>query len=339
MKKLIIIVLIILQILFCSCASMSEFKDTSNFHLERMNEYEFKITEIETSEYFHLIVDKGRDDIFEREYIESMSVLLGENNCRFKYRDSFDVKQNGYFISTIYIFDLVDESNKIIKLTNFKEMNINSPRNLEFKYKIGTRIELVGENSRGIRSFTNSNDCFLALVNLQFSKQTRAEIEWQKQEDKRIAIMRGFSSVEEYYREKQRLSYENFYYQAVYHEGIPLKFGDEFEVYEDYFEVIDRVRESSGYTYLVGTLRSTSEDLSVWYERYKNGWDDHYFYVTTKQELNIYSNYIESEIHGRRIMTNRHPIKLKYIGKGQYQKNFKDVDCLIFSAIEKPRKY
>ena len=175
----------------------------------------------------------------------------------------------------------------------------------------------------------------------QQAEQERIEKERQRKEDEKTAKQLGFSSVEDYYADlnekehvKKRLSFNNFYNQVLYENGIPLEIGDIFTIPSGNIKVVDRIVENNGYTYLVTFVSSAAEN-SIDYARtfgaYGGGFR-HCFYITTKKALNLRDT--ASLTTYERYVTNRYELKLMCAGKSQYQRNYQDVDCYIFVGSE-----
>jgi len=175
----------------------------------------------------------------------------------------------------------------------------------------------------------------------QQAEQERIEKERQRKEDEKTAKQLGFSSVEDYYADlnekehvKKRLSFNNFYNQVLYENGIPLEIGDIFTIPSGNIKVVDRIVENNGYTYLVTFVSSAAEN-SIDYARtfgaYGGGFR-HCFYITTKKALDLRDG--TSLTTYERYVTNRYELKLMCAGKSQYQRNYQDVDCYIFVGSE-----
>lgn len=119
--------------------------------------------------------------------------------------------------------------------------------------------------------------------------------------------------------EKERQSYVNFRAEVVFRKGEPIKAGDKFTVEKEKIEVMDRVTNRSGYTYLV-TIDS--------------GFPGYYcFYILSKREIALKNSSSYSSSTGRYI-TSANDLKLTCTGIGKYQRNYQDVDCYIFTLDE-----
>ena len=119
--------------------------------------------------------------------------------------------------------------------------------------------------------------------------------------------------------EKERQSYVNFRAEVVFRKGEPIKAGDKFTVEKGKIEVMDRVTNRSGYTYLV-TIDS-----------YLSGY--YCFYILSKREIALENSsyYIGYKY---RYITSANDLKLTCTGIGKYQRNYQDVDCYIFTLDE-----
>ena len=170
----------------------------------------------------------------------------------------------------------------------------------------------------------------------------------EKISDEKIAKEKGYKSVEEYYtylekqkkikeekeRAEKRVTFNNFYNQVLYAQGIPLEKGDVFTISANRLKVVDRVVEANGYTYLV-TFVSSAASLSIdearSYGAYGGGFK-HCFYIITNKPL-----YLQEQIElttYERYVTNQYDLKVKCIGKDKYQRNYQDVDCYTFIYTE-----
>lgn len=142
-----------------------------------------------------------------------------------------------------------------------------------------------------------------------------------------IAIDNGYSELISILRdagaklsEKERQSYVNFYAEVVFRKGEPIKAGDKFTVEKGKIEVMDRVTNRSGYTYLV-TIDS--------------GFSGYYcFYILSKREIALENSSSYYRGYKYRYITSANDLKLTCTGIGKYQRNYQDVDCYIFTLDE-----
>lgn len=167
------------------------------------------------------------------------------------------------------------------------------------------------------------------------AKLTKKE-EIEKQEVERQQKIAQEKAKQERQKEidKKRITYNNFYNQVLYENGIPLEIGDIFTIPSGNIKVVDRIVENNGYTYLVTFVSSAAEN-SIDYARtfgaYGGGFR-HCFYITTKKALDLRDG--TSLTTYERYVTNRYELKLMCAGKSQYQRNYQDVDCYIFVGSE-----
>lgn len=139
-----------------------------------------------------------------------------------------------------------------------------------------------------------------------------------------IATGKGYSEIISTLRdagakftEKERQSYVNFRAEVVFREGEPIKAGDKFTVEKGKIEVMDRVTNRSGYTYLV-TIDSNFPGYYC-------------FYILSKREIALENS---SSYSRGRYITSANDLKLTCTGIGKYQRNYQDVDCYIFTLDE-----
>ena len=144
-----------------------------------------------------------------------------------------------------------------------------------------------------------------------------------------IAIDNGYSELISILRdagaklsEKERQSYVNFRAEVVLRKGEPIKAGDKFTVEKGKIEVMDRVTNRSGYTYLV-TIDSSVAGYYC-------------FYILSQREIALKnsSSYYSYRGYEYRYITSANDLKLTCTGIGKYQRNYQDVDCYIFTLDE-----
>lgn len=193
-------------------------------------------------------------------------------------------------------------------------------------------------------------DFYAALEDYQKAND-KCEIEniQRRLADEKTAKELGFKSVSAYYdyqREqerikkekedaKKRITYDNFYSYVTYHNGVPLKIGDNFTIPASRLEVVDRVNNSSGYVYLVTFWVSAAQQSIDYAQSFFGGGQRYCFYIKSRKELKLEnSDIINVQISGYRYITNRNSLKIKCAGTGQYARNFQNVDCCIFELVE-----
>lgn len=217
-------------------------------------------------------------------------------------------------------------------------MNFRANFKIYLDFSRRNRYAKYVDNQRKIQA---EKEEYESKLREQQAAQERIERERQRKEDEKTAKQLGFSSVEDYYADlrkkeqvKERQSFNNFYNQVLYEEGIPLEIGDMFSISSGRIKVVDRIVENDGYTYLV-TFVSSAAQNSIDYARsfgaYGGGFK-HSFYITTNKPLNLMER-TELTTY-ERYVTNRNELKLMCAGKAQYQRNYQDVDCYIFVGSE-----
>ena len=130
-------------------------------------------------------------------------------------------------------------------------------------------------------------------------------------------------------RERKRVTSDNFYSEVIYHTGIPIKTGDEFLIDKNRIEVLDRTTTQAGYTYLV-TYYSTAYERSRDYANsFSGGGAKYCFYIVSKKEMALHKTY--SYTTNASYITSVNDLKLTRTGISQYQHNYQDVDCYVFT--------
>ncbi len=165
---------------------------------------------------------------------------------------------------------------------------------------------------------------------LTFAEKTE---EWQKEEEERKVRELAEQKRKKELSEK-RVTFDNFYNQVLYEQGIPLEIGDVFTIKSSYIKVIDRVVEPNGYTYLVTFVSSATENSYDYARRFGvyGGGFRHCFYINTKSVLNL-TERTEFTTY-ERYVTNFYELKLLCAGKSKYLRNYQDVECYIFVGTE-----
>ncbi|MBD5428931.1 MAG: ankyrin repeat domain-containing protein [Treponema sp.] len=130
-------------------------------------------------------------------------------------------------------------------------------------------------------------------------------------------------------RERKRVTSDNFYSEVIYHTGIPIKTGDEFLIDKNRIQVLDRTTTQAGYTYLV-TYYSTAYERSRDYANsFSGGGAKYCFYIVSKKEMALHKTY--SYTTNASYITSVNDLKLTCTGISQYQHNYQDVDCYVFT--------
>ncbi|MDE7227394.1 MAG: ankyrin repeat domain-containing protein [Treponemataceae bacterium] len=130
-------------------------------------------------------------------------------------------------------------------------------------------------------------------------------------------------------KENLKRGSNNFYNEVIYHTGIPIKTGDEFLIDKNRIEVLDRTTTQAGYTYLV-TYYSTAYERSRDYANsFSGGGAKYCFYIVSKKEMALHKTY--SYTTNASYITSVNDLKLTCTGISQYQHNYQDVDCYVFT--------
>lgn len=130
-------------------------------------------------------------------------------------------------------------------------------------------------------------------------------------------------------KENLKRGSNNFYNEVIYHTGTPIKTGDEFLIDKNRIEVLDRTATQAGYTYLV-TYYSTAYERSRDYANsFSGGGAKYCFYIVSKKEMALHKTY--SYTTSASYITSVNDLKLTCTGISQYQHNYQDVDCYVFT--------
>ena len=130
-------------------------------------------------------------------------------------------------------------------------------------------------------------------------------------------------------KENLKRGSNNFYNEVIYHTGTPIKTGDEFLIDKNRIEVLDRTTTQAGYTYLV-TYYSTAYERSRDYANsFSGGGAKYCFYIVSKKEMALHKTY--SYTTNASYITSVNDLKLTCTGISQYQHNYQDVDCYVFT--------
>ena len=128
---------------------------------------------------------------------------------------------------------------------------------------------------------------------------------------------------------KERRSSGNFYNQVIYRNGIPLEIGDEFTISHDRIQVLDRTTTPTGYTYLVTYYSESYERALDYTYSFLGGGTKYCFMILSKKAMELHNAY--SFTNREQYITSVKDLKLTCIGISQYQHNYQDVDCYMFS--------
>lgn len=128
---------------------------------------------------------------------------------------------------------------------------------------------------------------------------------------------------------KERRSSGNFYNQVIYRNGIPLEIGDEFTISHDRIQVLDRTTTPTGYTYLVTYYSESYERALDYTYSFLGGGTKYCFMILSKKAMELHNAY--SFTNREQYTTSVKDLKLTCIGISQYQHNYQDVDCYMFS--------
>ncbi|MDE6350170.1 MAG: ankyrin repeat domain-containing protein [Treponemataceae bacterium] len=130
-------------------------------------------------------------------------------------------------------------------------------------------------------------------------------------------------------KENLKRGSNNFYNEVIYHTGTPIKTGDEFLIDKNRIEVLDRTTSQAGYTYLV-TYYSTAYERSRDYANsFSGGGAKYCFCIVSKKEMALHKTY--SYTTDASYITSVNDLKLTCTGISQYQHNYQDVDCYVFT--------
>lgn len=200
-----------------------------------------------------------------------------------------------------------------------------------------------------IRGSEVIEDVVIGFKTFKATTEIRSMLEQLQEyfEDENTAKQLGYSSVETYRAEKRkqeeiakqkelakkRVTDDNFFSQVLYKKGIPLEIGDDFTIPKNRLEVLDRVVDKTGYTYLVTYWLSEAQASIDYGQSFFGGGVRYCFYIQSKNELNISRISLYAAVKST-VISNDYPLKIICTGVGQYQRNFQNEDCYVFKLLK-----
>lgn len=287
------------------CVSTNEIH-TSGVSAKRMEEFRWAIYEKNTTKIARLIGKSSPE-----ENAEGLQMAVGSTEIVNIFLDAgIDVNSVGSGGQTPLMTACYSGFYKTVQLFLEKGADVNSVNSkgetplmlaCAHRYNRGI-VQLLLEKGADINSVNNKGETALLIATDNLDTEV-------------INTLRDAGAK---LTEKERQSYVNFRAEVVFREGEPIKAGDKFTVEKGKIEVMDRVTNRSGYTYLV-TINSS---ITRYY----------CFYILSQREIALENS---SSYYPRyRYITSANDLKLTCTGTGKYQRNYQDVDCYIFTLDE-----
>ena len=286
------------------CVSTNEIH-TSGVSAKRMEEFRWAIDEENTTKIVKLIKNSSPE-----ENAEGLRMAVGSTEIVNIFLDAgIDVNSVGSGGQTPLMTACYSGSYQTVQLFLEKGADVNSVNSkgetplmlaCAHRYNRGI-VQLLLEKGADINSVNNKGETALLIA----TDKGYSEI---------ISTLRDAGAK---FTEKESQSYVNFRAEVVFREGEPIKAGDKFTVEKGKIEVMDRVTNRSGYTYLV-TIDSNFPGYYC-------------FYILSKRAIALENS---SSYSRGRYITSANDLKLTCTGIGKYQRNYQDVDCYIFTLDE-----